>query len=521
MLITPSKSDQSRAAAILELRRRRNQIGDSYSKYIDNPVGFIESELGCELTDPQKDIVNSVWDNRTTNVQAAHGQGKTYIAAMIALAWLYVKRGLVITTAPTSRQVKLLLWAEIRKAWPRGKFGGRGPDTMQLIVSNDVAAYGYTAEDTDENAFQGVHHPKLLAIQDEASGISPAIDEGFQSCCSGVDNRMLRIGNPTDPTSAFKRSCEADGAILIPAWTHPNTSWAYNGDQLKPLVESAITKRGTLRPRSEWPDWAQAVDPIKGAISIEWIEDARTKYGESSKFWKSRVCGEWPEDSDDSLLPYSWFVAAIERYKDNTEYWDSRAREYMTRHGLDIGDGGDDHSSATWRGPVLCDCLAYKTKGDMLDISRAESIGYELAKDGGVIVVDNTGVGAGALSGLVKKQDIHAMGMRFGERAEDHEKYANKKTEGFWLLREQFRTEVVAVKPFEGWEQVARELSSIGYIFDGDKIRIEKKKETKKKLGKSPDLADSTMMAFMAPSTRAEQSSSPTSGGGYAGMSII
>lgn len=520
MIIEPSKKEQLQARAILELRKRHNQIGNRFEKYIDNPIGFIEIELDVTLTEQQKEIVLSVWYNFETNVQAAHGQGKTFIAALIVLTWLYVMRGMVITTAPTARQVKLLLWKEIRRNWPRGKFGGRAPDTTQLIVSDDVSAYGYTADDTDENAFQGVHHPKLLAIQDEASGVSDAIDEGFQSCCSGVDNRMLRIGNPTDPQSPFKRSCDSNGAIKIPAWTHPNTSWAYDGENLKPEVAKAIMKNGEILDRTEWPDWCQIDDPISGAVSVEWIEKARQKYGTSSRYWKSRVCGEWPDDAIDSLLPSTWFQAAIDRYLENPDHWDDLASEYKTRHGLDVADGNDDHATATWQGPLLIGCNDYQTKGDMLDVSRAASIGIELASDGGPIVVDNTGVGAGALSEMVKVGSISAYGMKYAERAEKSDLYFNIKAQAYWEMREGFRVGKIAVKPFTGWQELQLELAAIGYVDDGDRIRIEKKDKTRKKLGKSPDKADACMMAFFAPSRKRETFTYTPTGGRYSNMSI-
>lgn len=518
MLTLPTEAQKIQARAILELRRRKGS--NKYDKYKADPIGFIENELRYVLTDKQKQIVESVWYNRKTNVPAAHGQGKTFIAACIVLAWLYIMRGKVITTAPTARQVKLLLWAEIRKAWPRGKFAGRGPDMTQLIVDADVSAYGFTADDTDENAFQGVHHERLLAVEDEASGITPAIDDGVSSCIAGEGNRILRIGNPTDPNSRFKLSCEAEGYIRIPAFDHPNVSWAYEGDDLKPEIKAQIMVGDTVLPRDQWPEHLPAVDAIPGAISVEWIEDARNKHGVGSNYWKSRVLAQWPDDALDSIIPFSWFEAAIQRYTENTEYWESLATPFYNRHGLDVADGGDDHATSTWTGPVARNAIAYPTKGDMFDVSRAAQIGIKLTEDGGHCVVDNTGVGAGALAEMAGK--TRATGMRFGESAGEPDLYGNLKAEGFWKLREAFRRKEIAVMPFDGWKEVARELAAICYIDTGKKIMIEPKKETKKKLGKSPDRADAFMMAFFAPSRRREQQRDTlVTGGRVAGRAII
>jgi len=85
------------------------------TKFADDPVGFAHQVLGVKfLTDDQKRILLSILSNRETNVPSAHGMGKTKTGAIAALWWAFCCRGLAISTAPTERQVKELLWSEIR-----------------------------------------------------------------------------------------------------------------------------------------------------------------------------------------------------------------------------------------------------------------------------------------------------------------------------------------------------------------------------------------------------------------------
>jgi len=247
-----------------------------FAAYAGDPVGFIETELGKSLTHEQQAIAVSVRDNRETNVQASHGCGKTALSAWLSIWWIFCVEGLVITTAPTKRQVIELLWGEIRKAHSRLNLPGeRGQSFLRL--TEEAWGFGFTATETDSNAFQGVHHPKLLVIEDEACGISNEIDEGASSCVTGAQNRFLRVGNPIETGGPFEKACK-QSHIRISVWCHPNVAWAYQQEsdgayRLKPDVAVAIlNEKGEVKPQSEWAEWCQR-DVIPGAVSVTWIEE--------------------------------------------------------------------------------------------------------------------------------------------------------------------------------------------------------------------------------------------------------
>ncbi|MEM7556355.1 MAG: hypothetical protein AAF378_20090, partial [Cyanobacteria bacterium P01_A01_bin.84] len=108
---------------IIQLKKELSQIsqGSPLKAYENAPVSFAY-KLGIEIvTEDQKQILLSVRDRKVTNVQASHSCGKTMISAIAATWWIFCCDGLVITTAPTGRQVKELLWREIRKLYDRNK----------------------------------------------------------------------------------------------------------------------------------------------------------------------------------------------------------------------------------------------------------------------------------------------------------------------------------------------------------------------------------------------------------------
>ena len=108
---------------------------------------------------------------------------------------------IVITAAPTERQVSEILWREIRsfeaKARARGNpIGGKLLQTNKWEFSPDHFAIGFSTTD-DAAKFQGAHAPHVLVIADEAAGILEQIYLGITAVLKGAHTRLLAIGNPT------------------------------------------------------------------------------------------------------------------------------------------------------------------------------------------------------------------------------------------------------------------------------------------------------------------------------------
>lgn len=487
------------------------------SRFATDPVGFADW-LGVILTEEQREIYRSVAANSETNVQAAHGVGKTFGSAVLVLWWVFAVRGSVVTTAPTENQVKELLWSEIRKLYDKNKKRLGGSRTiLTLQFSEEARAYGFTSREYSPDSFQGKHAEKLLLIIDEANGISQEIDDGAASCVTGSQNRLLRIGNPVTDGTPFAKACQLSN-IRIPVWSHPNVSWAYQKDpdgihRLKPEVAARIltgNKADPVQPQHQWPAEFPR-DKVPGAVSISWIEKIRIKKGETSSYWESRVEGYFPTDQPNSLVPRSRFLAARARYDADPQRWDALAIVCQYHHGVDVGDGGDPHAIASWRGPVLYRSDVIDTQPDHLNIDRCVGRVKQIVKvQPGSVGVDRTGVGSGVLSNL-KADGIPCWGAVFGGAATKPKKtkgkteipeYTNWKSEHFWKLHEAFMSDDdVAIAPLgeEEEDTLMEELSAIRYRETRKgQIEIEPKDETKKRLGRSPNAADACMIGFAA-----------------------
>lgn len=502
------------------LRRlnKKNKTID-LSSYKDKPIEFFHEILGVKLlTEQQKQICLSVRDNQTTNVQAAHGIGKSFLAACLILYFTFAVGGTAVSTAPTHNQVNDILWKEVRNIYDKNKkkLGGRRTELSIKTKNTDnkiVTSLGRSARNYDSSSFQGLHDEYLLLIQDEADGITDTIDEAFESCLTGSKNRGVRIGNPLNARSAFAKNC-AISNIKIPVWDHVNVAWAYqeviaeNGKaihRLKPAIALKILKpepqrrNDPVKPQDEW-DEDLPRDVIPGAVSIAWIEKVRVKYGEFSAYWMSRIEAEFPGDDVAGIVPRSWLVEARERYDENPNYWDEKAKQDRWRIGVDVSDGGDRHAIAVWRGAVLYSVKIIQPKDDREDVIKLATDHVEPLVNtlGGMfrIAVDNTGVGAGTLAQL-KIDSYNCTGCKFGESAEDKKQYRNRKIELFWQLREDLRLGEIAIAPLgEVEDEVFEEIAAVRYKSNTEKqIECEPKSETIKRLKRSPDAGDAVITA--------------------------
>ena len=83
-----------------------------------DPLLFITKVLGSRPDDNQRKIINAIARYNRVAVSSCHSIGKTFTSARLALWFLFCfPKSLVLTTAPTTRQVNFLLWGEIRSAY--------------------------------------------------------------------------------------------------------------------------------------------------------------------------------------------------------------------------------------------------------------------------------------------------------------------------------------------------------------------------------------------------------------------
>lgn len=456
------------------------------AQYADDPIRFAVEELGiarATIYAELEQVCLSVRDNRITDVQAGHGVGKTFIAGRVIVPWwVYCLGGSFVSTAPTGRQVRRLLWKEINQAHAvlKRRYGaavGRC-DVVQLKVTPSIYGYGFTAPHWDPDAFQGEHMPQLLVIGDEANGLAPGILSGMGSLAVGAQNRQLRIGNPTAANTAFFRSTRQPSesgihrTIKIPVWSHPNVK----------------TKR----------------EVVPGAVTVQWIDQVRREHGEHSSYWTARVNAEFPIDEPESLVPRSAFDEAVHRYEEDPRRWKVKGR-IGYGFGVDIGERSDRTAVAVVANRTLVQLSAREPIKDDRELARATAILRDFldrAPRGSWMNIDAIGVGAGVASFLID-EEYPVNAVRVSETALTPDEYRLIRDELYGELRRGFMTHTLAIRPPASpaeealIEALKDELSAIHWDRDiHGRFRAELKDKTKARLGRSPDLAEAVMLAF-------------------------
>lgn len=421
----------------------------------DNPAFFLREVLGVANIVPQQlAVCRSVQANRRTAVPAGHGVGKTWLAARLAMWFLFsYPHSKVLTTAPTWQQVENLLWREIRKAHQSAKYalGGTVQQT-EINIDEDWFAVGLSTNDATR--FQGHHAPRILIIFDEATGVASEIWEAAEGVAIGPDDRFLAIGNPTDPMSQFKQVCDSQlwNTIALNAEDHPNVT---TGEVLVP-----------------------------GAVTKEWIDERLIEYGgRDTALYRARVLGKFPEQGDDMLIS----LADVERAQERWETPSGAAKAL----GVDVARYGSDETIEIEIFDNGIVGVPRGIRGQNL-MATAGSIKANKAEKK---AVDDSGLGGGVTDRL-EEHKVKIMPYIAGEKAIDSERFLNRRAETWWMIREALKKDEMALPPDD---KLAADLTNIKYTYTSKgQIKLESKDDVKKRLGRSPDRGDALAIALAA-----------------------
>jgi len=496
-----SKLDPEKRQALKQILRNHKE--NPWAQYEKDPVGFIEKGLGETLWSKQREILVSLRDNKRTAVPACHAPGKSFIAAR-AVAWWVSSHppgtAQVVTTATTFRQVRNILWNEVRKVATKHNLPGEVM-SVEWQLAGGIVAYGLSSGANNEASIQGIHAPHLLVVVDEAGGIPTSTGQALEALMTGDHTRLLAIGNPsTDSDSTwFERICHSDlyNVIKISAYETP----AYTGEETG-LCHSC-------------PPMASPHKVETHLVDKSWVEDVLKEYGAESPFAEARINARFPKTFANRVIPLSWAEESV-----NNE---SPADSPYVRLGVDIAsDGGDEMVVARADGFRVS--IVHKSSGaenqNAVDVARvildqikkAEHIHNTRKLSAPVVVkIDAIGVGWGVTSLLQTwfqegKHKSTIVPVKVGERAVDAGKFVNQRAEMWWNGRELLEpvTDSLGIVSqqlrLDVDTKTIAQLGSPAYKSDtSGRIAIEKKTEMKGRGVNSPDRAEAVLLAIYEP----------------------
>ena len=293
-----------------------HELGISTEKWINDAPRAKNDRSKPPLWSKQREIVNAVVKYRKVAVKSGHSSGKSFLLARLVLYLAYAWHALGITTAPTFRQVKRVLWGEIHDAYNNApkKLGGKLTQTS-LELGDKWFVEGFSTKDPAAN-IAGFHEETVFVAIDEAGGVDSIVFDVIEGILSSPNSFVILIGNPLDEKGKFAEIFQGfedrDGfneksgyyCITINCYDTPNVKHGIN------LYPKLCDK--------DWPD------------------KMAEKWGKDSNLFRVKVLGQFPVDGGDVLIPFKYVQRAFDAYED----YDASKTDPVITMGVDVARFG-------------------------------------------------------------------------------------------------------------------------------------------------------------------------------------
>lgn len=444
------------------------------------PWEFVSDVFRAEVDDWQRDFMEAIvlslrgelydggdFNKRRFAIRSGTGVGKTFCVSMLILWHLCVfSESKVVATAPTSPQLKAVLWPELRK-WVR-RIPEELRDAFPYEVLVDTAtfyhnkAYARTAQKENPEAFQGFHEGNILLIADEASGVPDEIFNAGDGIMAEKGALTILIGNPTRASGFFYDAFHRDAHMY-------------------------------------WCKRVSCLDSVR--VTPEYAEDKARRFGENSYEYCVRVLGDFYLMDERIIIPLPSLERCLARSEDLTE----PDTDYIV-WGFDPSDGGRDDGAVSKRqGNVLLEKpVAFKgvTSDRQVDAVCDMFLNCSTGSRPHEIVVDAIGVGTNVFRTLKREigEYVKITPVYVGVPPTDP-RYASLRVELWGRARDWVRNGFSVINEYDA--ELFRELSAVEWeIAEATgKYRIPDKSVD----GRSPNKADSFLLTFF--SNKANRSS--------------
>ena len=474
-----------------EKNKRNAQNKTLLQRWAADPSLYALNRFGVTLTREQVSILLSVGfgSKDLTAVKAGQKTGKTECGA-ICVYWLaechgYVRASLM---SSTGQNLSEILWSALRRLWvlsqkaehpltcdappldPQTGFLVEGCRVVGLVAAKVETIGGYSGA-------------KQFFLVDEGSSEAfdmmwPAI-EGNRS----GGGKVLLLGNPLRTAGEF-----------YAIWRNPAHRQMWNVFTLSGVDAS---KYG-----------------IPGMADPEVVKQRLAVWGAEHPLYKQRVLGIFPDGGANAIVSLSAWDAATQRFEKLTVGQSEKFATQPLEFGVDVAWQGDDDSVVfPRRGDLFLDPVVVHGQDPVQIGVKVVEIADALAKPGEVvkIKIDTVGIGGGTYGYVKKVADerekdrkagrslvwLSPVAVNVGERPTSK---PSSESPGFVKLRDQLAfgasealKEWAIVRPNMKLEE---ELLAATYSYDAQgRQKAEGKDEVKKRLKRSPDLADAFALA--------------------------
>ena len=435
--------------------------------YRENPVEFVRWAFRVEPDEWQKDALLMLpgMSHPKISLQACVGPGKSALLAWAAWYFLalyskpgYHPKGAAL--AITEKNLKDNLWAEMSVWQGKSDFLQKNfTVNADKIYHNDhqqtwfLSARSFARDASSEKigaALAGLHAKFVLILLDETGAMNPAVLRVAEQALSNCEwGHIIQAGNPVS-----KEGC---------------------------LYQAAASGAWDVIRITSDPD-----DPKRSPrVSKEWAADQIKTYGRENAWVKANILGEFPDTAFNSLIGPDEVRSAMGRNLPEDQWnWAQK------RIGIDVARFGDDRTVLFPRQGRMCFLPVIMRKADTSEIAAR----YALAKSrwgSEWDSIDDTGGWAGGVIDQSRHAGNYIDAVNSSSSPSDP-RYFNRRAEMWFTMCDWIKKGgALPLIP-----ELVNELTAPMYYFQNGKLRVEEKEQIKKRLGRSPDLADALALTF-------------------------
>jgi len=338
-------------------------------------------------------------------------------------------------------------------------------EVADVFLDNLPEPWNLLAKRTKDTDF---HMTLINGSHITAFEMSPTVGRSFRAKRL-VLSEVAFWKNPRESWQAITGSGVAGTSIVAESTPNPGPEGA--------LFESLLDNEGWYRMEQDYHGNLAHTEKWKVAKLAELD-------GDVERFAQEYECSLNKASANKSVIPLASILAAMGRVPTGSDL------PHIL--GIDVARFGSDNSVFTVRhgNAVLKQEIIHG-----MDVMQVAKHGRDMAaadhSEG--VNVDEIGIGSGVVDALndMGVQGVH--GVNVAESAWNSEKFANRKAELYWGLRERFLNNDICIPDDK---DLQRELMvTFDYTITG-KIAIMSKEKAKESLGRSPDRAESLMLAF-------------------------
>ena len=420
---------------------------------------FCRECFGATLDPWQAEIAELIngKDSWKLSIRSGNGPGKTSLSAMI-IWWFLATRAFakVPCTAPTGHQLNDVLWSELAKWYNRSQI----LQTMFVFHEQDIKLRDRPKEwfavartipkdrKGKAEALQGFHGKHILFVVEESSGVDDIVFKPIEGAMTGEDACMLLIGNPTRRSGYFYDTHNKFKEFFIPY-------------HVKPEKAPRMTK--------------------------SYIEYMAKKWGKDSNTFRIQVNGDFPTSELDSFIPLN-LAEQCRGLKLDV----GKARPVL---GIDVGRMGSDTTAfCIKQGGIIKEIIETEKKtitqtANQMNFLHIENKFREIG-------VDAIGIGVGCHDrGVEMKLPMTEIVVSRTATDEDkHYSFHSLRDQLWQLLRNCLEQKLISLP--EKDNDLITEICSPTFDFPNGKLKIESKKEMKKRGVPSPNKADALCIAL-------------------------